>query len=166
MAEEAFTNPRKAVSPPTLAARTKVTVATLGLEEFKKRNNPQAEKFFADFKKKYGDDQPDPYAIYGYETMKLALDTLKAVGDKANDRDGGRPSSCSTKTKDRKSVLGEYSHRRERRHHAHRLRPVRDQGRRADVLEGHQGHRRAATSRPPGETEGGRARQSPSPAAS
>ena len=30
--------------------------------------------------------QPDPYAIYGYETMALALDTLKAVGDKANDR--------------------------------------------------------------------------------
>ena len=47
-------------------------------------------KFFDDFKAEYGVDQPDPYAIYGYETMKLALDTLKAVGDKANDREAVR----------------------------------------------------------------------------
>ena len=78
---------RKAASPPTSAARTKVTVATLGPEEFKKRNNAEAEKFFADFEKEYNENNPDPYAIYGYETMRLALDTLKAAGDKANDRE-------------------------------------------------------------------------------
>ena len=86
VAEEAFTNPAKGGIPADVGARTKVTVATLGLEEFKKRNNAEAEKFFADFEEEYGDATPDPYAIYGYETMALASTTLEAVGDKANDR--------------------------------------------------------------------------------
>jgi branched-chain amino acid transport system substrate-binding protein len=108
VAEKAFTNAKEGGIPADVAARTKVTVATLGLEEFKKRNNPQAEKFFADFDKEYNDTNPDPYAIYGYETMKLALDTLKAVGDKANDR-AAVSKQLVTQTKNRQSVLGEYS---------------------------------------------------------
>jgi branched-chain amino acid transport system substrate-binding protein len=52
-------------------------------------------------------DQPDPYAIYGYETMKLALDTLKAAGDKANDREAVRTQLLEN-TKGRNSVLGTY----------------------------------------------------------
>ena len=86
VAEEAFTNPAKGGIPADVGARTKITVATLGLEEFKKRNNAEAEQFFTAFEKEYGDSSPDPYAIYGYETMALALDTLKRAGDKANDR--------------------------------------------------------------------------------
>ena len=39
VAEEAFTNPAKGGIPADVGARTKITVATLGLEEFKKRNN-------------------------------------------------------------------------------------------------------------------------------
>ena len=101
-----------------VGARTKITVATLGLEEFKKRNNAEAEKFFTDYKAKYGTSDPDPYAIYGYETMKLALDTLKAVGDKANDRKavGDKANDREAvraqlleNTKDRESALGVYS---------------------------------------------------------
>ena len=68
----------------------------------------EAEKFFTDYEKEYGDAQPDPYAIYGYETMALALATLEAVGDKANDR----KAVCTqllTNTKDRESALGVYS---------------------------------------------------------
>ena len=64
-------------------------------------------KFFDDFKAEYGVDQPDPYSIYGYETMKLALDTLKAVGDKANDREAVR-NQLLTKTKGREGALGTY----------------------------------------------------------
>jgi branched-chain amino acid transport system substrate-binding protein len=108
VAEEAFTNPAKGGVPADVGARTKITVATLGLEEFKKRQNEQAEAFFADFEKTYGDATPDPYAIYGYETMKLALDTLKAAGDKANDREAVRKQLVEN-TKDRESVLGVYS---------------------------------------------------------
>ena len=65
------------------------------------------QKFFDDFKAEYGVKQPDPYAIYGYETMKLALDTLKAVGDKANDREAVRKQLLEN-TKGRDSVLGKY----------------------------------------------------------
>jgi len=108
VAEEAFTNPAKGGIPADVGARTKITVATLGLQEFKKRHNAEAEKFFTDFEKTYNDATPDPYAIYGYETMKLALDTLKAVGDKANDRDAVRKQLVEN-TKDRQSALGTYS---------------------------------------------------------
>jgi branched-chain amino acid transport system substrate-binding protein len=107
VAEEAFTNPAKGGIPADVGARTKITVATLGLEEFKKRNNAKAEKFFADYKKEYGTSQPDPYAIYGYETMALALDTLKAVGDKANDREAVRVQLLEN-TKGREGALGTY----------------------------------------------------------
>jgi branched-chain amino acid transport system substrate-binding protein len=108
VAEEAFTNPAKGGIPADVGARTKITVATLGLEEFKKRNNAEAEKFFTDYEKEYGVSQPDPYAIYGYETMSLALSTLKAVGDKANDREAVRKQLLEN-TKDRSSALGVYS---------------------------------------------------------
>jgi branched-chain amino acid transport system substrate-binding protein len=107
VAEEAFTNPKKGGLPADVGARTKVTVATLGLEEFKKRKNAVAEKFFADFESEYNDASPDPYAIYGYETMSLALDTLKAAGDKANDREAVRKQLVEN-TKGRQSVLGTY----------------------------------------------------------
>lgn len=108
VAEEAFTNPKKGGIPADVGKRTKVTVATLGLEEFKKRNNAEAEKFFTDFESTYKDKSPDPYAIYGYETMKLALDTLEATGDKANDR-AAVAKQLVGNTKNRQSVLGEYS---------------------------------------------------------
>jgi branched-chain amino acid transport system substrate-binding protein len=108
VAEEAFTNPSKGGIPADVGARTKITVATLGLEEFKKRNNAEAEKFFTDFEAEYNDPTPDPYAIYGYETMALALSTLEAVGDKANDREAVRAQLLEN-TKDRESVLGVYS---------------------------------------------------------
>ena len=61
----------------------------------------------SDFKAKYGDAQPDPYAIYGYEAMALALDALKRAGDKANDREAVIKALFATKDRDR--VLGTYS---------------------------------------------------------
>ena len=107
VAEEAFTNPKKGGIPADLAKRTKITVATLGVDEFKKRGNKEAEKFFADFEAEYNDSTPDPYAIYGYDTMDLALDTLKALGDKANDRKAVAEQLVGN-TKGRNSVLGTY----------------------------------------------------------
>jgi branched-chain amino acid transport system substrate-binding protein len=108
VAEEAFTNPAEGGIPADVGARTKITVATLGLEEFKKRNNAEAETFFTDYASTYGGATPDPYAIYGYETMSLALASLKAVGDKANDREAVRAQLLEN-TKDRESALGVYS---------------------------------------------------------
>lgn len=108
VAEEAFTNPKKGGIPASVAARTKITVATLGLKEFKRRGNAKAEKFFTDYAKTYGNKSPDPYAIYGYETMSLALDTLKSLGAKANDRTAVVKKLVGG-TKNRNSVLGVYS---------------------------------------------------------
>ena len=107
VAEAAFSDPKQGGIPADVGARTKVTVATLSPQEFEKKGIKSASKFFTDFKAEYGVDQPDPYAIYGYETMDLALDTLKAVGDKANDREAVR-NQLLTKTKGRDSVLGKY----------------------------------------------------------
>ena len=108
VAEAAFSDPKEGGIPADVAARTKVTVATLSPEEFQKQGIDKAEQFFADYKAKYDiSGLPDPYAIYGYETMKLALDTLEAVGDKANDREAVRKQLLEN-TKGRDSVLGTY----------------------------------------------------------
>ena len=107
VAEAAFSDPKQGGIPTEVGNRTKVTVATLSPEEFQKKGIDSAVKFFDDFKAEYGVDQPDPYSIYGYEAMKLALDTLNAVGDKANDREAVR-NQLLTKTKGRDSVLGKY----------------------------------------------------------
>ena len=67
---------------------------------------PAAQEFFAKFKQKYGND-PAPYAIYGYEAMKVALLAIQNAGDKGNDRQA--VIDAFFKIKDRDSVLGKYS---------------------------------------------------------
>ena len=64
--ESGFTNPKKKGIPASIGAKFKCTVATLDLNSY-----PGGKKFVADFKAKYGNAHPDPYAIYGYEAMKL-----------------------------------------------------------------------------------------------
>ena len=79
----------------------KITVATLDPEQYP----PEGRKFFKDFEAKYGDKTPDPYAIYGYEAMQLALDAIKRSGT------GSKEDVLKAifDTKDRSSVLGTYS---------------------------------------------------------
>jgi branched-chain amino acid transport system substrate-binding protein len=67
---------------------------------------PAAQDFFKNFKEKYGKD-PEPYAIYGYEAMKVALLAIQNAGDKGNDRQA--VIDAFFKIKDRDSVLGKYS---------------------------------------------------------
>jgi branched-chain amino acid transport system substrate-binding protein len=68
-----------------------------------------AQKFFQNFKSKYGKD-PEPYAIYGYEAMSLALDAIDRAGDKAGSSPEGRQAIVDSflATKGRESVLGTY----------------------------------------------------------
>ena len=49
----------------------------------------------------------EPYAIYGYEAMKVALLAIQNAGDKGNDRQA--VIDAFFKIKDRDSVLGKYS---------------------------------------------------------
>jgi branched-chain amino acid transport system substrate-binding protein len=67
---------------------------------------PAAQDFFKTYKTKYGKD-PEPYAIYGYEAMKVALLAIQNAGDKGNDRQA--VIDAFFKIKDRDSVLGKYS---------------------------------------------------------
>jgi branched-chain amino acid transport system substrate-binding protein len=67
---------------------------------------PAAQDFFAKFKQKFGND-PQPYAIYGYEAMKVALLAIQNAGDKGNDKQA--VIDAFFKIKDRDSVLGKYS---------------------------------------------------------
>jgi branched-chain amino acid transport system substrate-binding protein len=100
--EEAFSNPKKGGIPAAVGARTKTTVATLGVKDL-----PAAAPVLDRYKAKYKTQTVDPYAIYGYEAMALALDSIKRAGANGNDRDAVLKALFSTK--DRKSVLGTYS---------------------------------------------------------
>jgi branched-chain amino acid transport system substrate-binding protein len=101
VAESGFVDPKKGGIPANVGARVKVTIATLSPDEYP----PDGQRFFKEYTAKYGDANPDPYAIYGYETMSLALDALKRSGT------GERPDILKAlfSTKDRQSVLGTYS---------------------------------------------------------
>ena len=87
--------------PAEVAQRTKVTIATLSPDEYP----PEGQEFFKSYTQKYGEENPSPYAIYGYEVMQLALDSIKRsqTGEKAD------VVKALFSTKDRSSVLGTYS---------------------------------------------------------
>ena len=67
---------------------------------------PAAQEFFTTFEEKFG-KPAEPYAIYGYEAMKLALLAIQNAGDKGNDRQA--VIDAFFQIKDRDSVLGKYS---------------------------------------------------------
>ena len=107
VAEEAFTNPKKGGIPADVGQRTKVTVATLGVKDL-----PEAGPVLDEYKAKYKATSVDPYAIYGYETMALALDALKRATAKASGSEVKALRQATVdelfNTKGRKSVLGTY----------------------------------------------------------
>jgi branched-chain amino acid transport system substrate-binding protein len=102
VAESGFSDPAEGGIPASVANRVKVTVATLSPDEYP----PEGRKFFSDFEKKYGEKNPDPYAIYGYEAMKLVLDTCEKLGADCTDRQA--MIDALFQTKGRESVLGTY----------------------------------------------------------
>ena len=101
VAEAGFYDPKEGGIPADVAARVKVTVATLSPDEYP----PDGQEFFDTFRSKYDKPNPNPYAIYGYEAMRLALDAIGRSGT------GSKEDIIKAlfETKDRKSVLGTYS---------------------------------------------------------
>jgi branched-chain amino acid transport system substrate-binding protein len=101
VAESGFADPKEGGIPADVASKVKVTVATLSPDEYP----PEGQEFFSQFEETYGEPNPDPYAIYGYEAMRLALDAIErsGTGEKAD------IVSALFDTKDRQSVLGTYS---------------------------------------------------------
>jgi len=102
VADRAFTDVNQGGLPEPIATRVKMTVAALGPEGF----GAAGRTFFAQFRQEYPDHKnPDPYAIYGYEAMSLALDAIERSG--SGDREDIVKALFDTK--DRSSVIGRYS---------------------------------------------------------
>jgi branched-chain amino acid transport system substrate-binding protein len=104
IAESGFADPKEGGIPADVGARVKVVIATLPASEYP----PEGQRFFDEYKTEYGDANPDPYAIYGYEAMSITLDAVKRAAD-----EGGVDRASVIEqlfaTKDRESVLGTYS---------------------------------------------------------
>ena len=97
----AISNPKMNGIPASLDPLFHCTVATLDLLAY-----PGGRSFLAAYKAKYGVSNPDPYAIYGYEAMKLGLDTITSLGSSGNNKADVLKALFAIKA--RKSVLGTY----------------------------------------------------------
>jgi branched-chain amino acid transport system substrate-binding protein len=102
VAESGFVDPKEGGIPADVAKKVKLSVATLSPDQY----SAEGQKFFKDFSAKYNEANPDPYAIYGYEAMKLILDTCAKIGNDCTDRQ--KLIDALFQTKGRDSVLGTY----------------------------------------------------------
>jgi branched-chain amino acid transport system substrate-binding protein len=101
LADQRFTDPDQGGIPPSVARRTKVTNVLLNPESYP----PEGQEFFKQFEEEYGEREPDPWAIYGYEAARLLLDAIERAG--SPDKEG--VVQALFETRDRESVLGTYS---------------------------------------------------------
>jgi branched-chain amino acid transport system substrate-binding protein len=76
IAESGFADPREGGVPARVGRRVLVTVGTLAPFAYP----AQGQDFFRRYSERYRDPNPDPYAIYGYEAMRLVLEAVAAVG--------------------------------------------------------------------------------------
>jgi branched-chain amino acid transport system substrate-binding protein len=97
----AIMNPAKGGIPASLGPLFHCTVATLDLPAY-----PGGRTFLAAYKAKYGVSNPDPYAIYGYEAMKLGLNTIASLGAHGNSKSAVLKALFAITA--RNSVLGIY----------------------------------------------------------
>jgi branched-chain amino acid transport system substrate-binding protein len=88
--------------PADVAAKVKVTVATLSPDQYP----PEGQRFFDEYMERYDVTSVDPYAIYGYEAMRLVLDTCEQLGPDCTDKQA--MIDALFQTKGRESVLGTY----------------------------------------------------------
>jgi branched-chain amino acid transport system substrate-binding protein len=102
MCLSSWTDPKQGGVPLSLDPLMECTVATLDLSAY-----PGGKTFLAAYKAKYGGGTPAPYAIYGYEAMKLVLDTISKLGSQGNNKTAVLHALLATKN--RNSVLGTYS---------------------------------------------------------
>jgi branched-chain amino acid transport system substrate-binding protein len=98
---DSYTNASKGGVPASIDPLIECTVATQNLTAY-----PGGKAFLAAYKAKYGTSDPDPYAIYGFEVMKLGLDTIKSLGAQGNDKAAVLKALLAITA--RSSVLGVY----------------------------------------------------------
>ena len=98
---DSYTAASKGGVPASIDPLIECTVATQDLAAY-----PGGKDFLAAYKAKYGQSNPDPYAIYGYEAMKLGLDTIAKLGPQGNSKSAVLHALFATTS--RNSVLGTY----------------------------------------------------------
>jgi branched-chain amino acid transport system substrate-binding protein len=96
-----YTSQKAGGVPAAIDPLMECTVATQDLAAY-----PGGKDFLKAYKAKYGSANPDPYAIYGFEAMKLGLDTIAKLGAKGNDKSAVLAALFATTN--RSSVLGTY----------------------------------------------------------
>jgi branched-chain amino acid transport system substrate-binding protein len=99
IAESGFADPRRGGISTRLGRRIFITAATLVASAY----NALGRRVLNEYTARYGDPYPDPYALYGYEAMRLIVDAIDAVGP---DREA--VVRWLFAVRDRASVLGEY----------------------------------------------------------
>jgi branched-chain amino acid transport system substrate-binding protein len=97
----AWTDPKLGGVPDSIARRIECTMPVLSIDSY-----PGGRRFQAAYKAKYGDADPNPYAIYGYEAMKLGLHTIASLGPAGNDKLAVLKALFDDRR--RNSVLGSY----------------------------------------------------------
>jgi branched-chain amino acid transport system substrate-binding protein len=98
---DSYTSATKGGVPATLYPLMECTVAVQNLASY-----PGGKDFLTAYQAKYGTANPDPYAIYGYEDMKLGLDTIASLGAQGNSKSAILRALFATTA--RSSVLGTY----------------------------------------------------------
>jgi branched-chain amino acid transport system substrate-binding protein len=98
---DSYTSQKKGGVPAALYPLMQCTVATQNLLAY-----PGGKAFLAAYKAKYGPTPPDPYAIYGYEAMKLGLETIGKLGAQGSSKAAVLQALFATTS--RNSVLGTY----------------------------------------------------------
>src|SRR4051812_4863290 len=101
--ESGFFDPKSGGLPANVAKRALITIPGVAPEEYP----PAGKEFLKAYAAKYGEKNPDRYAVYGYESMSLLLDAIKRAGDKGDDH--AEVVKQLLATKDRNGVFGKYS---------------------------------------------------------
>jgi branched-chain amino acid transport system substrate-binding protein len=90
--------------PRQLAGHYHCTIAALAPDAF----GAAGRRFFADYSDRYHDKTPDPYAIYGYESMALILASIDRASEAGGGLTRGKVVKALFATKGRHSVIGTY----------------------------------------------------------
>jgi branched-chain amino acid transport system substrate-binding protein len=104
LAESTFVDPAQGGIPVSVDPRILVTSLTLAPTV----DPPLTRSFYATYERRYG--FPQPYAIFGYEAMSLALNAIARASDEGRDTvERAAVREALFATRDRPSVLGTYS---------------------------------------------------------
>jgi branched-chain amino acid transport system substrate-binding protein len=101
MCSSAWTTPADGGVPADIDPLIECTSVARGL-----RTYPGGKAFLAAYRERYGVADPNPYAILGYEAMKLGLSTIARLGADGDSKSAVLAALFSTAA--RHSVLGTY----------------------------------------------------------